>query len=276
MARIRDTTPAFDAFARWGFLESPAVRENEWGPRYESQLADVFEAFYARAGEPRGKAALVGELSQIRKRVEAGRPVLQETIERVEPAVRELLGVPDDPSPLHVLMVGPYASNAVVARLGGDVALFHCLEWFAPNQATDVLVAHEDTHAWHAIGLGDAALAEDAAWLTFAEGMAIQVSRAVVPGRDEQDYFWYGHQGFEDWLPWCRDRRDELIERFGSVLDHPDASDTWFGGGLVDGQWRVGQFIADEVVRQLGMDVADMAALDPDDARARVRAALTG
>ncbi len=273
-ARIRDTSQTFLAYARKAFLESPIVREQWWAERYEADLADVFEAFYARVGHTTSGDMLVRELSRVRKRVELALPATIEAIEKVEPVVRSLMEVPAEPSPLHVLMVGPYTANAVVGTLGDDVALFHCLEWFEPAQATDALVAHEDTHAWHRIQHGEATMAEDAPWLAFSEGLANLVSRMAVPGQDEADYFWYGHAGFEEWLPWCREHADVLVERFAAAIDEPAAGDTWFGSGLVDGHWRVGYFVADRVVAGLDLPLAGLVALSPDDGRRVIRDAL--
>lgn len=274
MARIRDTSGTFQAYARKAFLESPIVREAWWVERYEAELPDVFEAFYSRVGHASSSAALVRELTQVRKRVDLARPAVIEAIETVEPTVRSLMGMEPEPRPLHVLMVGPYATNAVVGSLGDDVVLFHCLEWFQPAQATAALVAHEDAHAWHRILHGEAAMAEDAAWLAFSEGLANLVSRRAAPGQEEADYFWYGHAGFEAWLPWCQEHAESLVERFAAEIDEPGAGDTWFGAGLVDGQWRVGYFVADRLVAGLGLTIPEMVALTPDDARRTIRDAL--
>ena len=203
MARILDTTPAFVEFARGAFLESPVMREQHWVERYEGAHRDVFEAFYAKQGEPEPGNPLVRELSRVRQQAEEGADATKAAIEEVEPALVDALGVPARPSPLHVLMVGRFTTNALVGRLGDEVALFHCLEWFQSREGAQVLVAHEDAHALHEILLGQTP-PQDPAWTAFSEGMAIQASRTVVPGRPEDDYFWYGHAGFEDWLPWCR------------------------------------------------------------------------
>ncbi|CAN5221988.1 hypothetical protein BH18ACT4_BH18ACT4_15210 [soil metagenome] len=273
--RLLDTSDAFEAFARKAFVEVPVIREQLWEQRYESAVPEVFEAFYARSAERRGRAAVVRELSDVRTRARAAAPVVRDAIERVEPTVQTLLGVAPETSPLHVLMVGPYSTNAVVGPMGDDVAVFHCLEWFHPDQATDVLVAHEDTHAWHEIVHGEAVLAEDTPWMAFAEGLAIGVSRAAVPGRPDDDYFWYGHERFEAWLPWCQEHRDELVGRFAADIETPEAAETWFGSGLVDKQWRVGYFVADQLVSHLSQPLDELAALTPDEGRQLILDILT-
>ena len=274
MARILDTTPAFDAFARKAYLESPATREQLWVDGYEAAHPEVFVAFAAANQGQELSNPLVRELSRVRGQAAEGGPVTRELIEELEPAVAGVLGLAADPSPLHVLMVDRFSTNAVVGRLHGEVALFHCLEWFQSVDAARVVVAHEDVHAWHELVLGIDPPTHDAAWTAFSEGLAIQVSKVVVPGRAEDDYFWYGHEGFEEWLPWCRGNRDDLFERFRSSLDDPETTEAFFGGGLVEGRWRVGYFVADGLVEIMDRPPAELVAMSVPDAQAAVRAAL--
>ncbi len=275
MARIVDTTPAFLDFAGSAFLESPVIREQQWVERYEGSHADVFQAFYEQAGHPEPGNPLVRELSRVRKQAEEGGAATRAVIEELEPAVAEALGLPPEPSPLHVLIVGRFTTNALVGRLDDEVALFHCLEWFQSPESTQVVVAHEDAHAWHQMSLRRTT-PDDPAWTAFSEGLAIQVSRSVVPGRAQEDYFWYGHTGFEDWLPWCREHRDELVELFAASLDEPDATERFFGGGLVENRWRVGYFVADELVGALGRPLPELARMSVDEGRDAIRLLLAG
>ncbi|HVE45296.1 MAG TPA: hypothetical protein VNA57_00920 [Acidimicrobiales bacterium] len=274
MARIIDTSPAFETYARTAFLESAALREQQWQERYEAAHPDVFEAFYAKEPATDGRKALVRELSALRQRVGTAAPAMVEILEEVDPQVQEALGVESPSSPVHVLLVGPSSTNAAVGRLGDEVALFHCLEWFRTADGARVLAAHEDAHAWHEIGLAEEPPADDVAWMAFSEGLAISASRAVVPGRPDDDYFWFGYDGFEDWLAWCQEHREELLARFAEALDDPTAFDTYFGAGLVDGRWRTGYFVADEVVRSLGRSLPEMAAMTVSEGREAVREVL--
>jgi hypothetical protein len=140
-----------------------------------------------------------------------------------------------------------------------------------------VLVAHEGAHGWHEIALerrGETAPVDDMAWMVFSEGMATQVSRAAVAGMDEIDYFWYGHPEAQDWLPWCQQHVDELGKHVRAALDIPEAIDTFFGGGLVDGKWRVGYYLADQVVAGLGKSLPELVALSVAEARSAVADAL--
>jgi hypothetical protein len=273
VARIIDTTPTFERFASSAFLESPVMRDVLWSEQYEGAHPDVFEAFYAEQGQSDRGNPLVRELSRVRQQAVEGAAATRAVIEDVEPAVGQALGLPPLPSPVHVLMVGRFNANAVVGRLDGEVTLFHCLEWFQSADSTRVLVAHEDTHAWHEIALGQSP-PDDPSWMAFSEGLAIQASRAVVPGRPDDDYFWYGHAGFEDWLPWCRENRDRVLELFREGLDDPATTEAFFGGGLVEGKWRLGQYVADEVVRELDRPLPDLVAMSVDEGRAVVRERL--
>ncbi|MDQ3304498.1 MAG: hypothetical protein M3535_00690 [Actinomycetota bacterium] len=274
MADIVDTSPEFDAFARAAFLESPVVREQLWVERYEGAHPEVFAAYYDGHGTTEGRASVVRDLSTVRTRVRGAAPVEHRLIEEVEPAVGQALGLPGEPAPRHVLLVGSFSTDADVGRLDGRVTLFHCLEWFHSEEGMRLLVAHEDTHAWHEIALGSAPPEDDAAWLAFYEGLAIRATRTVVPGRPEDEYFWYGHGGFAEWLPWCEEHRDDLLARFAAGLDDPTAVETWFGAGLVEGRWRVGYYLADILVSKLDRPLPELVTMTVDEAKAAIKATL--
>jgi hypothetical protein len=275
VARILDTLDAFQEFGRKAFMDTPVVRESRMKELYESAYPEVFEAFAAAGGASgEGRSAVVRELTLVRERAKEGGEVLHRILPEVEESVRRVLGLAPDPAPLHVLMVGPYSANVLVGRLGDDVAVFHCLEWFQSEEGSRVLVAHEDAHAWHETLLGGRPPQDDAAWMAFSEGLANRVSRQAVPGRADEDYFWFGHEGFEDWLPWCREHRGELLARFRDELDDEGTAEAFFGSGLVEKRWRVGYYLADELVGGLGRSFAELVTLSVDEGRALVRDAL--
>ncbi|HVM00994.1 MAG TPA: hypothetical protein VM324_17015 [Egibacteraceae bacterium] len=273
VARILDTTPDFVALARAAFLKDRVTRGVLWEERYRARHPEVFAAYFATYGDPEQVPAVTHKLSDVRRTVEQAAPVMPGLIEEVEPAVRDALGLDDLPEPLHVLMVGTFSTNACVARVDGDVAVLHCLEWFGGRDPARVLVAHEDTHAWHETLLG-ARPPEDLAWTAFAEGLAIRVSREVVPDRPPADYFWYGVGGFEDWLPWCEEHRDFLMTAFRDALDAEGATEAFFGAGFVDEQWRTGFYVADQLVSGLGADTPELVRMGVDEGREAIRAAL--
>lgn len=272
--RLVDTIPEFDTFAKNAALDTPIRREMLWQERYEGAHPDVFEAFYEAQGPPEGRPAMLRELSRVRQRVAEAAPVMRAHVEEVDPEMGEVLGRPPEPSPVHVLMVGAFTTNAIVGRLGDDVAVFHCLEWFQSADGAKVLVAHEGAHAWQELATGERPADDDLAWLAFSEGFAVAASRAVVPDQPEDDYFWYGHPETEGWLRWCRERRDQLIDLFRSSIDDPKAMETFFGAGFVEGKWRTGYFVADELVSGLGLSLPEMATMGVAEGRAAVRTAL--
>ncbi|MDQ6781853.1 MAG: hypothetical protein M3063_00065 [Actinomycetota bacterium] len=273
MPHVLDTTPTFEAFARKAFLESPFLRPQLWDDNYEKHYPEVFEAFHAVAPSTDGRNALVQDLSRVRKLAATAAPIMTAIINEMEPTVADILGVTGSAPPRHVLLVGSLSTSAVVGRLEGEVALFHCLEWFSTAEGARVLVAHEDAHALHEIALGQPA-PSDAAWMAFYEGLAIQASKAAVGGRDEEDYFWYGYEGFGEWLPWCREHHELLRERFRASIDDSETSETFFGSGLIEGQWRTGFFLADALVGGLGLALPDLVAMTPAEGRAAIRDSL--
>jgi hypothetical protein len=274
VTRILDTTPDFEAFARKANLEIPMMREELWKTRYEASHPEVFEVFNARFGSPEGRTALAKELATLRGRIEKSAPIMRANIEEIDPALAALLELPAEPSPLHVLMVGSFATNAAVDHIGDDVAVFHCLEWFQSPEGAKVLAAHESTHAWCELATGEAFPEDDAAALAFAEGVAVQASRQVVPDRPAEEYFWYGHGEVEDWLPWCDEHRDELLSTFATGIDDPETVEAFFGGGFVEDKWRVGYYVADVLVAGLNRPLPELARTTVEEGRAAVRIAL--
>lgn len=277
MARLLDTTPDFVAYAKMAAPEAPWLRENLWEEHYRSVFAEVFEAYAREQGNPDPKH-LARRLYAVRERVEKAASLWPGILAEAEPRVRDLLDAGEVPAPLHVLMAGTFTTNAFVGRLGSDPAVFWCLEWFSSPDAARVLVAHETTHAFHQELLGAPPKDHDLAWTCLYEGLAIQTSRQAFPGRPEADYFWYGlASAGDDWVPWCQEHRSELFDRLRKAMsdEDPDAAGTLFAEGDVEGRWRTGYFLADQLVGGLSRPLADLARLDPDEAREAIRAALS-
>lgn len=271
--RLLDTLSGFESFARKAALQTPMERERLWTDMYESAYPEVFEAFYAEHGSPEGRPALVRELSRVRTRVDEAAPVVREAVANTESKLGDILGTTPDPTPRHVLMVGTLTANAVVGRLADEVAVFHCLEWYQTESGAKALVAHETTHAWHELILGQP-LPTDAAGTAFAEGVAIAASRQVMADLDPSDYFWYGHPETDTWLDWCREHHDVLVGHFADALDEETTPETYFGGGTIDGQWRVGFYLADWIVTQIDRPLPELVRMSVGDADAAVRQVL--
>lgn len=271
--------PAFEAFGRKAGVESPLRREMLWKDLYRAAHRDVFTGIEAAVpGFESGVPAMVRELSRIRTRAKEAAPKMRAVIEEIDPKVAELLGVPIAPSPLHVVMVGAFTTNSAVGMVGDDVAVFHCVEWFQSVDGTRALVAHEATHAWHRLALQRAGQTvppdDDLLWMIFSEGLATQASRAAAPNLPEVDYFWYGHPEMEDWIPWCEEHAGELGDLMAAAIDAPEAVDSFFGAGFIDGRWRTGYHVADRLVAGLGRTLPELAAMSVEDARRAVSDAL--
>ncbi|MGH9278742.1 MAG: hypothetical protein ACRD12_11660 [Acidimicrobiales bacterium] len=273
MPRILDTLSGFEVFARKAGLENPMTREVLWKDVYENAYPEVFEGFYAAVPDPQPPTGVVRELSRVRERVEEGAPVVRQAITDAEKAMPAVLGRPAEPSPRHVLMVGTLTTNAAVGRIGDDVAVFHCLEWFQSPEGAQVLAAHETTHGWHEIALG-AKPPADAAWTAFSEGLAIAASRQLMPGRPDLEYYWFGHGEVDTWLEFCQERYGDLVEHFRASLDASETVETYFGSGLIQGQWRVGFYLADKLVASLGRPLPELVTLSVDEGRQAIRDAL--
>lgn len=274
MTRIVDTTPEFEAFAQAAALESPYRRDEMWRELYEGAHRVLFDAFYALPGMSRRPGRMTKELPAVRRAVGAASPALREIIGEVSPAVQEILGLPAEPAPVHILLVGSAATNAVVGRVGDDVAVFHCMEWYRSPEGARVLTAHEAAHAWHRLTMAASPPDDDVAWTAFTEGFAIQVSRQVVPGRPEHDYFWYDIPGFTGWVEWCREHRQELTVTLRAALDDRAAAEALFDGEPKDGPPRVGYFVADALVASLQRPLTALVRTGVDDAVGLVRSAL--
>lgn len=274
MTRIIDTAPAFEAFAKSAALESPFERERLWRDRYEAAHPDVFAAFYGGGASPRHPLAQVRELSRVRRQARDGAAALGPVIDEVADTVRVVLDLPPEPAPIHVLLVSGGSVNAAVGRLGGDIAVFHCLEWYRSAEDWRVLAAHETAHAWHEITLGASAPANDLAWTTFSEGLAVRASQEAVPGRPPCDYFWYGHPGFDDWLTWCVEHRSQLRAHLRDRLGDRSAADALYGSDQHERRSRTGYFIAGELLNATGRPLAELVRLSVPEASDLVRSAL--
>lgn len=272
--RIHSTVPDFQRFAGLALDADPGDRAELWETRYREPNQQVFDAFYAGGGARDSLTVVLQNLEGVRARVQAGADAMPGLIAEVEPRVAAALGLEDQPSPLHVLMAGTLSVNALVTELDGGLTVLHCLEWFNEPDPARVLLAHESTHAWHRRVV--ASDRHDLLWTAFYEGLAVRVSRTVVPDRPEDDYFWYGIAGFEDWLEWCREHEALLFDRFRAAVDDPEAAEAFFGGGFVEEHWRTGFFVADHLVGELEQPLDTLVRWEPEQAVAALQALLEG
>jgi hypothetical protein len=108
----------------------------------------------------------------------------------------------------------------------------------------------------------------------FEEGLAVQTSRAVVPGRPEEEYFWYGLEGFAGWAEWCVENATKLRHRLHHALEDASKLGDMFGSGAVNGHHRTGYHVADSLVAQMQRPLPDLARMAPADAAAAIREAV--
>lgn len=221
---------------------------------------------------------LVRNLTQVRQQVADNGSVVASVIEELDPVVAKTLDASGAGTPLHVLAVGTFSINAGVGQLGDDIAVFHCIEWFQTFLGERALVAHETAHAYHRLLLRQNGQAlppeDDLAWMLFSEGLATQASRLAAPELAEVDYFWYGFPNMAEWLEWNTEHAGELEALAAAEIENPKAVDMLFGGGTVEGRWRVGFPLADRLVAGLGATVPDLARLPVDQARQAMKEAL--
>lgn len=276
MPRVIDTTQDFLSFAAEVQLESPLIREMRWREQYEAAHPDVFEAYYTAQGSRDRPATMIQNLARVRRHVDDTAQALPRIIEEVDPEVGRVMGYPEGEGPVHVLLVGTAGANAIVGRLGDETAVFHLLEWVQAPSAARIAVAHETAHGWHQIHLDETPPGdEDVAWMTFSEGLAIRVSRAVAPDQPEQDYFWYGIPGFEGWPEWCAEHSGALRRQLLRTLDDPSGAGDLFGAGSLDGHHRTGFHVADALLESMHRPLPELAQWGVGHARSAVRAALT-
>lgn len=274
MPRIIDTSKAFDAFAASVEMETPLIREMRWKETYEGGYPEVFDAFYTAQGSRDRPAGMLHNLSRVRRHAREAAAALPEIIEEIDAAVGKALGFEPGQGPVHVMLVGTAGANAVVGRLGDEMAVFHSLEWFQAPEPAKVAAAHETAHGWHQMHLTEEEPLEDSGWPVFEEGLAVQTSRAVVPGRPEEEYFWYGLPGFEEWAKWCAEHATKLRHRLHHALEDPSKLGNMFGSGAVEGHHRTGYHVADALVAEMHTPLPELARMSPTDAASAIRDAV--
>ena len=276
MPKIIDTSKTFDAFAASVEMETPLIREMRWRDSYEAEYPDVFAAFYTAQGSRDRPAGMLHNVSRVRMHVQQAATALPAIVEEIDAAVGQALGFEPDEGPVHVLLVGTAGANAVVGRLGDDVAVFHSLEWYQAPEPARVAAAHETAHGWHELHLTGPQPLDNAGWPVFEEGLAVHTSRAVVPGRPEEEYFWYGLEGFEGWAQWCVDNRQKLRHRLHHALSDASKLGDMFGSGTVGGHHRTGYHLADALIAEMNRPLPELARLAPEDAAEAIRNAVAG
>jgi hypothetical protein len=168
------------------------------------------------------------------------------------------------------VLVGLFSSDGWVTNFRGRRTLVLAAEYLPDYD--DVFFAHECAHlVHHAAGFDG----ETVAAAVIAEGFAVGVSAALVPGHEETVYLWM-RDGYDDWLGECVEREDELRARLRGDLDSEDGDvyASWFLGRPNDSGLppRCGYFVAHRWILEFGVRFHELVGWDYTRARAALDA----
>lgn len=121
--------------------------------------------------------------------------------------IQKLLGYEDDIQFIIVFFIGAYDDNAFITPYNQDKSAL-CLP--IENKLSDITIVHELTHIVHAKTASlrmnwERPLAE----LILQEGLALHVSKYLIPGEDNEAYIEMGED--HGWLHSCHEHRTEII-----------------------------------------------------------------
>lgn len=164
--------------------------------------------------------------------------------------VKKLLGYEESINLILIYFVGGFENNPFVAPYDEDrIALCLPIE----EESTDIILAHELTHIVHAKTANLKVTWERTiAALIIQEGLATQVSKAVVPGYNDDAYI--AHE--DGWLAACKVKRNEILKGIYPYLNDT-SSDTLlkftFGEGTTHTEreayfagWEIVKFLLEE------------------------------
>ncbi|MFS0691096.1 hypothetical protein AB1K89_17865 [Sporosarcina sp. 179-K 8C2 HS] len=138
-------------------------------------------------------------------------------IEEVLQKVKDVLGCEEDVSITFLYFVGAFDENPFVAPTG-DGGLAVCLP--VEKGLSDIVLAHELTHIVHAKTANLSMAWERTIGSTvFQEGLAMHVSKAVVPGHADEDYT----EHKEGWLEATAAKKSEILEGILPYLEDSSA-----------------------------------------------------
>jgi hypothetical protein len=213
MTRVVSTVPAYQRLVGVGPSADPA---STWIERYESRHQEVFTSYYSAWGDPGARIAAAAGVAALAPRLAEregrARRLLADTAGRLQ--ARGLLEESDVDA---VLLVGVGSSDGWVASLNEAPTLFLALELLPDPPFDAILVAHEMTHLAHE-RRHPPHWPETVGTRLFAEGLAVAVSRRVVPGHSPVDYLWWDGR-HQDWLAECAERKDEIAAALLADLD---------------------------------------------------------
>lgn len=127
--------------------------------------------------------------------------------------VKTLLGSEEDIPFVVVFFVGSFDSNAFVAPYNEHKSML-CLP--VETRLPDIIIAHELTHIVHAETASlDMNWERPVAELILQEGLALQASKYLIPGEQDEAYIEMGERG---WLEECHMDRTGILEGISAYL----------------------------------------------------------
>jgi hypothetical protein len=219
---VLDLSPQFLAF--W------AVAKDEPDPEKRYALWKEMYGFAAVPPGPQGEAMAkqllaagwdkyAGALPVIEAGARAMRPGAPETLRKVADVLK-----PDGPQAFNVICyVGAFDDNAFSLR-GRDGLPTVCVPLEMPVREREVVFPHEATHAVHmAVGHLSGGWERTIGTTVVEEGLAMEVSRVVTPGRGVRDYV--SHR--PGWWEEVNANSRAILSGIVPYLDHKDG-DTVF------------------------------------------------
>jgi len=249
----RSTVPEYLALLRH---EAGAARAAAWVDEYEAAHPDVFSVYYSAWGDRSTRneaAALVETQADAVRRRETATSL---AVHAVAGRLREL-GLIDDEIPL-VMLVGGRSANGWVANFDGAPTLFVALEYLDDSLGDTALVAHEASHVVHA-RLNPTFDTETLTGRLVAEGIAVVMSRLLVPDASESQTFWFDG-AHADWVEGCRRARHRIGEVVRDARSGDSAArESLFSLRPVDGvPPRAGYWVAAQIVLELAATAASL------------------
>lgn len=146
-----------------------------------------------------------------------------------------------------VYFVGGFENNPFVAPVDEE-RLALCLP--VESDSSDILLAHELTHIVHArIAKLTGEWERTIASTVLQEGLAAQVSKAVVPGEPDESYI----EHKKGWLQSCRENKTEILTNIIPFLKEASSETVakfTFGNGATNHE-REAYYVGWEIVQHL-------------------------
>jgi hypothetical protein len=275
--RVVSTVDAWERVAR---LENPGARELAWLDDYEAQHKSVFDVYYHAWGhrDRVTEAALAAPRLVASVRAAEARAI--QLLDRIETKFREEGLLDHDTELPVVLMVGQHSSNGWVAKHEGRTTLFVALEFFSPPPHDELLLMHELVHVVQArFSASVERVGVAASVLTLIEGVAVAVTRALVPGMSPSSYLWCD-DAHDDWVEECIAREGEIARFLQAHLDEPEDKppvNVLFSTASAYAPMpaRAGYWVGDQIASGLldnGVNLRELVAMDEAECRSYVQA----